>query len=111
MVPVEASACGTPVIAYGHGGATETVVPPEQSDEPTGLWFPDPTPASLDAAMKRLESSPGLVRAETCARQAGRFRKEVFFDGMRALLDRNLQCQAHVTARGMPIILNRVIGT
>jgi len=34
IVPVEAQACGTPVIAYGRGGATETVVPGE-----TGLFF------------------------------------------------------------------------
>jgi len=34
IVPVEAQACGTPVIAYGRGGATETVIPGE-----TGLFF------------------------------------------------------------------------
>src|SRR5205823_1529416 len=39
IVPVEAQACGTPVVAYGRGGATETVVPPGGRREPTGLWF------------------------------------------------------------------------
>lgn len=43
IVPVEAMACGTPVIAYGRGGATETVVPANavQRGAPTGLWFPE----------------------------------------------------------------------
>lgn len=34
IVPIEAQACGTPVIAYGHGGATETIV-----DGITGMFF------------------------------------------------------------------------
>ena len=42
LVPVEAQACGCPVVAYGEGGATETVVEGE-----TGLFFPEATPESL----------------------------------------------------------------
>src|SRR5262249_570952 len=55
IVPVEAMACGTPVIAYGRGGATETVVPLGRPGafqgvggrEPTGLWFDEQTPDCL----------------------------------------------------------------
>lgn len=50
IVPVEAQACGTPVIALGQGGARETVV-----DGETGVFFPEQTPASLIAAVERFE--------------------------------------------------------
>src|SRR5262249_46840728 len=43
IVPVEAQACGTPVLAFGRGGVTETVVPPGSRREPTGLWFAEQT--------------------------------------------------------------------
>src|SRR5262249_55559673 len=39
IVPVEAQACGTPVIAFGRGGSVETVLPLHGRKEPTGLWF------------------------------------------------------------------------
>jgi glycosyltransferase involved in cell wall biosynthesis len=53
IVPVEAQACGTPVVAYGRGGALETVV-----DHDTGVLFPEPTAASLADALSRLGQQP-----------------------------------------------------
>lgn len=50
IVPVEAQAAGVPVIAYGGGGALETVV-----DGETGIFFDEQTPESLIAAVKRFE--------------------------------------------------------
>ncbi|MBX2820674.1 MAG: glycosyltransferase family 4 protein [Rhodothermaceae bacterium] len=50
IVPVEAQACGTPVVAFGKGGATETVIPGE-----TGLFFYEQTEASVQAAIEQLE--------------------------------------------------------
>ncbi len=50
IVPIEAQACGTPVIAYGKGGTVETVV-----QDVTGLFFPEQTPESLADAVKRLK--------------------------------------------------------
>ena len=49
IVPVEAQACGRPVVAYGVGGALDTVV-----DGETGVLFPELTPASLAAALDRV---------------------------------------------------------
>lgn len=46
LVPIEANASGTPVIAYGAGGVLETQVPGK-----TGLLFSEQTPASLSAAL------------------------------------------------------------
>ncbi len=49
IVPVEAQACGTPVIAYGRGGALETVNG-VQSASPTGVFFYEQTPEGLSTA-------------------------------------------------------------
>jgi len=51
LAPVEAMSAGRPVIAYGGGGALETVL----ADE-TGVFFPEQTPASLVAAVQRFET-------------------------------------------------------
>src|SRR5207245_1039744 len=64
IVPLEAQACGTPVIAFGKGGATETVVPwshPRRrvggsSAEPTGLLFEEQTEECLIDALESFEA-------------------------------------------------------
>src|SRR4029077_838714 len=45
IVPVEGQAGGPPVIAFGRGGATETVIPLDRdsTSAPTGLWFAQQT--------------------------------------------------------------------
>ncbi len=61
IAPVEAQACGTPVIAFGRGGATETV-----KDGTTGVFFEEQTTSSLIAAIDRFESmefDPHAIRA------------------------------------------------
>ena len=50
IVPVEAQACGKPVVAYGHGGALETILPGR-----TGMFFSEQTESSLSAAVAALE--------------------------------------------------------
>ena len=51
IVPVEAMACGTPVIAYGVGGVRDSVI-----EAKTGLFFDEQTPASLNKALNQFES-------------------------------------------------------
>mgnify|MGYP002247614470 FL=1 len=51
MIPIEAQACGTPVIAYGHGGSLETV-----SEGRTGLFFHEQTADSIVEAVNCFES-------------------------------------------------------
>lgn len=53
MTAVEAQAAGRPVVAYGKGGALESVV-----DGSTGVHFPEPTAASLVDALRRLDAVP-----------------------------------------------------
>lgn len=52
ITPVEANACGKPVLAYGGGGALETVIQGK-----TGSFFLDQTPESINAALHDFEST------------------------------------------------------
>ena len=69
---VEAQACGTPVIAYGRGGAAEIVVP-EKSEHPTGVLFNRQEADDIAAAVQRFESLGALVTADACRLNAIRF--------------------------------------
>jgi glycosyltransferase involved in cell wall biosynthesis len=54
MVPLEAQACGTPVIAYGRGGVLETVI--GAGSNATGVFFTEPSGDSLADAITHFES-------------------------------------------------------
>ena len=70
IVPVEAQACGTPVIAFGRGGVLETVL--AQTDaHPTGVFFAEQTPAAIADAVQRFEAA--RFDAADCRAQAQRF--------------------------------------
>jgi glycosyltransferase involved in cell wall biosynthesis len=94
IVPVEAMACGAPVIAYGKGGATETVIPapdrpvwPTGPCEPTGMWFEEQTVDCLADAIERLERRAGDFAAAAARRQAQRFGRRRFEEELFAYLD------------------------
>jgi glycosyltransferase involved in cell wall biosynthesis len=83
IVPVEAQACGTPVIAYGRGGATETVIPLGTRREPTGLWFAEQDADCLAETMHIYEKSlsdfsPAAARRNAQQFNQGRFAEELF---------------------------------
>lgn len=71
ITPLEAMACGTPVIAYNGGGYKETVV-----DGKTGVLFNDYSAAGLWKAMKRLEKMK--IKPSACLTQAKKFSQERF---------------------------------
>jgi glycosyltransferase involved in cell wall biosynthesis len=71
IVPVEAMASGRPVIAYGRGGATETVV-----DGVTGVFFETQTVEAIEAAVERL--SRMTLDPEAIAAHARRFSADEF---------------------------------
>ena len=73
IVPVEAQACGTPVIAYGRGGAQETVVPGV-----TGVFFPEQTVEHVKAAVYEFERIRGRLNPEDIRAQAERFSVSAF---------------------------------
>ena len=79
IVPVEAQAAGTPVIAFGEGGALETV-----KDGETGLYFHEQTEESLCHAIEEFESRDW--DRTKCTLNAARFGQAAFEDGMRAAI-------------------------
>jgi len=82
IVPVEAQACGAPVIALGRGGLLETVVPGR-----TGLFFAEQTPQSLLAALDEFERRPQWD-ARAIRQNAERFSVARFRDELASAIDR-----------------------
>lgn len=75
IVPLEAMACGRPVIAYRAGGATETVV-----EGKTGLFFKEQTAASLLAAVKqhsKMTWHPNSIREHALKFDSSIFRRKI----------------------------------
>lgn len=91
ITPVEAQAAGTPVVAYGQGGALETVIPPRGDDcsEATGLFFEEPSAPSLAAALRRFEALAGRFRPEVLRRNAERFSRSRYLQEMTAWIERS----------------------
>ncbi len=84
ITPLEAMACGRPVIAFRRGGATETV-----ADGRTGVFFDPQTPESLARAIERFEGmtfDPEAIRTHALG-----FSDDRFVEELRALVARALQ--------------------
>ena len=90
IAPVEAQACGTPVIALGRGGVTETVI-----DGETGLFFHEQRVESLCAAIDQFERTRDRFDPERARRQAERFSQEHFREAFGAVLEREQRRYAH----------------
>lgn len=74
MIPIEAQSCGTPVIAYGHGGSLETVC-----DGKTGMFFYEQTPSAIVEAVKKFDmQDKALFTPKDCRAWAERFSEERF---------------------------------
>jgi len=95
---VEAQACGTPVIAFGRGGALESVVG-LQRERPTGVFFDEQTPESLLGAVARFEKYSGLFDPRQCRKNAERFSSEKFKSSLKSFID----------ARMPPELMNRSV--
>ncbi|MFI7589558.1 glycosyltransferase [Spongisporangium articulatum] len=79
LVPVEAMSCGLPVIAYGAGGALDTV-----EAGTTGLFFHQQTPVMVTKAITEFEALDW--DEELVIRRAARFSRAAFLDRMREAL-------------------------
>jgi glycosyltransferase involved in cell wall biosynthesis len=91
IVPLEAHACGTPVIAFGRGGATETIRAPEGCREPTGLLFPEQRVECLAEIMQFFERNSVDFSPQAARRQALRFNQHRFAQELFGYLDKILQ--------------------
>lgn len=88
ITPLEAQACGTPVIAYGRGGALETVRG-VGSPSPTGVFFDEQTVGAVIKAVTRFEhEGRQIIQPEDCRRNAERFAPQCFREALSTLLDR-----------------------
>ncbi|MDR0993470.1 MAG: glycosyltransferase [Verrucomicrobiota bacterium] len=81
IVPLEAQACGKPVLAYGAGGALETVV-----DGVTGVYFNTRTPGALLSAVEHAAAQSW--DAVAIRRHAEQFSAQRFVDGLQAEINR-----------------------
>jgi glycosyltransferase involved in cell wall biosynthesis len=73
IAPVEAQACGTPVIAFGKGGVRETVVAGT-----TGLFFNEQTPESLIMAVNEFETVCGAFKPAEIRKHSEQFSNVAF---------------------------------
>lgn len=93
IAPVEAQACGTPVIAYGKGGALETVRGLGLVSElPTGVFFKEQSSISIQSAVKKFEDHQddfvsSYIRQHAEQFSVARFRRE-YVDFVEAALSR-----------------------
>mgnify|MGYP000940680306 CR=1 FL=1 len=88
LTPVEAQACGRPVIAYAAGGALETVL-----DGGTGVLFHEQTADALVAAVRRFESLS--FDAARIRQWSLRFGRERFRQGIRDSVHRRYREYMH----------------
>lgn len=80
MVPVEAMASGRPVVAFGKGGATETI-----ETGLSGVFFAEQTVEAISAAVRRLADIE--INPEKIAAHAAQFGRDRFFQKMRTHID------------------------
>ncbi|MEB3185386.1 MAG: glycosyltransferase [Cyanobacteriota bacterium] len=102
IAPLEAMAAGAPVIAYGAGGLLDSVRCLDAGEaRPTGLLFPEQTPASLAAALEHFEAARlwRQLPAEGQRQWAEAFAPERFRTRMAALLERSWERHVRRLAR------------
>ncbi len=85
LVPLEGMACGAPTIAYGGGGALETVLDVDSSDPsgPTGIHYAPQTVDALITAVERFETNEHKFDQGVLSAWAHRFNPESFLDQFR----------------------------
>jgi len=77
IAPLEAQAAGTPVIAYGKGGALETIRGLE-SENPSGCFFYAQNVEALDMAVREFEVKSFRITPANCVKNALRFSESRF---------------------------------
>ncbi len=86
IAPVEAQACGTPVIAYAKGGALETVRGLDGENQ-TGVYFYEQTPDAIAAAVRHLDQRSETINAAACRTNAERFSAPKFDQAFAELVE------------------------
>lgn len=96
IVPLEAQACGKPVIAFGKGGALETVrgLNQYQLEQPdaTGIFFYEQSPEALRAAILLFEQRKEQINPHKCRDNAIKFDRSIYKQSMQ-------RCIQNITAK------------
>jgi glycosyltransferase involved in cell wall biosynthesis len=100
IAPLEAQAAGTPVIAYGRGGATESIRGLGEP-RPTGLFFDAQTVPAIIAAVEAFERNEARFAPAACRENALRFSTERFVAEYAAFVER-AWAEFHGAAGGPP---------
>ena len=87
ITPVEAQACGTPVIAYGKGGALETVQGYTDTMPRTGIFFESQTIQSIRNAVDSFEKNASDFVFRNCRLNAERFSQQQFVENMKLQIE------------------------
>jgi glycosyltransferase involved in cell wall biosynthesis len=93
IAPVEAQAAGTPVIAFGRGGALESIRGMDDA-APTGVFFAAQTPRAVADAVGAFESGGAGISAAACRENALRFAKERFRSEIGRIVDSAVAARA-----------------
>ncbi|WP_263261186.1 glycosyltransferase family 4 protein [Pseudomonas sp. RIT-PI-S] len=100
ITPVEAQACGTPVIAFGRGGVLETVRGLD-APAPTGVFYPQQSVEALMAAVHTFERESHRISARACREQAEQFSEQRFERQIRQFVEVRY-AEAQLTPINMP---------
>ena len=87
ITPVEAQACGTPVIAFAKGGALETVSGHRGVGSQTGGFFFEQSAEAIAGAVREFEANQSAFDPLACRRNAARFSVRRFLDEFRFLVE------------------------
>ncbi|HTU64387.1 MAG TPA: glycosyltransferase [Steroidobacteraceae bacterium] len=87
ITPVEAQACGTPVIAFGRGGALETIQGLD-AGKPTGLFFDRQEPDAIAQAVLHFEHNQDRISPIDCWHNAQRFSAPIFREKYASFVER-----------------------
>ena len=91
IAPLEAQACGTPVIAYGKGGVLETLRGLD-SPNPTGIYFNEQSASSVIGAVEEFERESRRISPAACRENALRFAPERFRREFTAVVEWAFDC-------------------
>jgi len=102
IVPLEAQASGKPVIAYGDGGALETIIPIDndklkiksesgQSENATGIFFYEQTPESLSQAVLHFEDIKDSFNKQEIRKNAESFDRAIFKEKIKNYIEQECE--------------------
>jgi glycosyltransferase involved in cell wall biosynthesis len=99
IAPLEAQACGTPVIAFGKGGVLETLRG-QDDPEPTAVFYQEQSVRGLKSALHRFESDQHRISPSACRENALRFSPQQFQSQFREYVRGEMGCFAQGRSDG-----------